>query len=685
MFKKVLKNWSLNDVWLGRAKIISQNKDLVTFDIFDTALTRAVDSPVDIFSEVEKTLNSQGIEAKGFAVARARAEKRARDVAFKNHGFKEITFDEIYSELPAFITISSENAQIARSLELDIEKKFLFAVPDIFELTQYLTKNSIPFAFVSDMYLGKDVITDFLVNSGYAGWQDVIVSCDYRKTKSDGSIWNIEKLAGKNILHIGDNAHSDVLVPQRHSNIQTLLYARARSHLRVLPAISTTSPVNILPFSKQQRLIEIACRDDPSQANTDQQYIYALGESFGALVLGSFILWLKERAQKNNITHLAFCARDGFLMHEAWRIFGDQNITDSYLHVSRKALTLSSSFLFSRSDFLPDNLLNFLTSSNSPLTFKFLFTSIGLDEENFLKKARKNFGSLDKPIKSKRKLKNFLQQNASSVYTILEQNYNNACAYFKQQKIFEHKKMAIVDLGWNGSLQRELAQIGRSIKPTFQIMGFYYGLWNSTSGNRFLAGAMESAFFSEFDHSAERFFQFQGVDITEELHVSAEGTTIGYEQLDDRFQPCLLKQTEQEKQQYEQIVLPFQQGVLDGLRAIKNNGSYKCLSYQDLTIDNARAAYYALFNSPTQGEVRALSKIAHGVAFDHSLTPVIQSILPKNKRQCRRLIRGCNWQMGQLKYWLMLASDKQRRFIRDFSQRRFPQLSPQQLSSLESE
>jgi len=56
MFKKVLKNWSLNDVWLGRAKIISQNKDLVTFDIFDTALTRAVDSPVDIFSEVEKLL-----------------------------------------------------------------------------------------------------------------------------------------------------------------------------------------------------------------------------------------------------------------------------------------------------------------------------------------------------------------------------------------------------------------------------------------------------------------------------------------------------------------------------------------------------------------------------------------------------------------------------------------------------
>jgi len=686
MLKNVLLSWELDDVWLEQAERLAKGKDLVTLDIFDTALTRDVDSPIDIFAKVEFALSDQDVAATGFARARQWAEQKARDAAFKTRGLKEIILDEIYAELPHFLPLSAQQIELARNLELQFERNSLFAVPDIMELTRRLNQNGIPYAFVSDMYLGKDILAPVLEQAGYQNWQALIVSCDYRRTKSDGAIWTIAPLRGQHILHIGDNEHSDVAMPRKHPAIDTLLYARAGSHVRAMDHPTLQRP-HYLPFSRQHRLTQMAWRADPrchQAPDADERRLYALGESFGALICGSFILWLVERARANDITHLAFCARDGYLMREAWQILGDPAIGDSYLHVSRKVLTLSSSFLELESDFMPEHLLNFLSNYQNPPTPKQILANIGLEGEGVLNKARQYFGSLDRPIKDKKKIKQFLQRYPYYLRVAFKHHYENICGYLRQQAIFDHQKLAVVDLGWNGTLQRGLTQIGLSVDKNFQAMGFYYGLWNSASGNRFLAGAMESLFFNEFDPQDIRFFQWQGVDMLEELHSSHEGTTTGYQQIDGRFQP-VVAQNAQEKCQYEKLIAPFQRGVCDALRGLKESGHYKCLSYQDLTVENALAAYHALFISPTRDDMSALANIAHGTTFDHILMPIIKRTHPKDVRQCRCLMRGCNWQMGQLKYWFSQDDDRSRMIIRDFIQNRFSHLTPQQIHSLEKD
>jgi len=260
MLTDVLSNWKLDDAWLAYAKNLALGKELVTLDIFDTALTRDVDSPIDIFAKIEKTLDERGLAAEGYAQARIEAEEKARRQAHNLHGFEEITFEEIHAQLATLLSLPPQHLRLARDLEIQIEAESLFAVPDILNLTRILNKESFPFAFVSDMYLGKDILSGFLKKAGYQGWHSVIVSCDVRKTKFSGSIWNIEPLKSKKILHIGDHPHSDVAMPRQYGQIETLLYDRARSHTRVLNFIT---PPHILPFSKQKRYTEMECRRDP--------------------------------------------------------------------------------------------------------------------------------------------------------------------------------------------------------------------------------------------------------------------------------------------------------------------------------------------------------------------------------------------------------------------------------------
>ena len=49
--------------------------------------------------------------------------------------------------------------------------------------------------------------------------------------------------------------------------------------------------------------------------------------------------------------------------------------------------------------------------------------------------------------------------------------------YFKQEKLFEDSTVAIVDSGWNGSMQRSLRQLMDAEHYQGEIIGFYFGLF----------------------------------------------------------------------------------------------------------------------------------------------------------------------------------------------------------------
>lgn len=71
-----------------------EKAQMISLDVFDTLLCRAVARPTDIFQIVEREF---GIE--GFHKERIRAESRARELSITTSKTAEVSIDQIYLEL----------------------------------------------------------------------------------------------------------------------------------------------------------------------------------------------------------------------------------------------------------------------------------------------------------------------------------------------------------------------------------------------------------------------------------------------------------------------------------------------------------------------------------------------------------------------------------------------------------
>lgn len=676
-FENSLSQWQLDELWLENAILAASGKDLVTLDIFDTALTRNVESPPDIFICIEKRLSAENFGAKGFAIAREKAEQWAREKAFKKSGAQEVTFDEIYQMLFEFKSEYRHFLERAKFLELEIEEASLFSVPDILEFTRRLKEKAIPYGFVSDMYLPELFLKNILEKNGYSDFANLVVSSSVKCTKASGDIWRLPCFKGLKILHIGDNIHSDVVTPKKY-NIDTRGYRRAKTEIRKGRPLEES----VLPFSKARRMSEILLRSNPNIENDETVHaerMYRLGQSFGVLMVGAFTLWLQERTVKNDISHLLFCSRDGYLMQKAWHVMRDENVShikDDYIYVSRKVITMSQEFLASSSENLSSSLIKFLSASTYSTTIKDAIDRLELKDKELYKAAKYRFFSLSKKLRhktNKRKFKDFLNENNSLIYNSLKEHHHNFTSYLKQEKIPEYNNAAIVDMGWGGTMQLGLRKVLRDLNESFSLKGFYYGLWGHATGLRYKTGMMESAFFNDFSSPAEFIKNTQGVDIIEELHSAKEGSVHSFVFLNDRWIPEK-KINPEELQQFDMLIAPFQKGVLDGLQEIVDKGESSVgIRYKDLTIENARAAYDLLFLSPSVEEVSTLGRIGHSVLFDHSSTFVANTTkMPWMNRRAFSILSCGGWKIGLLCHWALQGSRGDKKRIRKMlNNRRF--------------
>jgi len=92
---------------------------VVSFDIFDTLISRLVSDPHDVFALVEREFNHRHPEIRldGFREKRVSAERRAREA----RDFKEVSFEVIYDELSK--TYGVELADRLAEVELDLEHR----------------------------------------------------------------------------------------------------------------------------------------------------------------------------------------------------------------------------------------------------------------------------------------------------------------------------------------------------------------------------------------------------------------------------------------------------------------------------------------------------------------------------------------------------------------------------------
>ena len=178
--------------------------EIISFDVFDTLITRLVSRPIDVFEIVERRAKFIGLDADGFASLRVDAERAAR-----SHILPEVTLDDIYSEL---VIISPRYASLAEKLEcieLQVEKDVCVVRPWGARLYEDARASGAIIVITTDIYLPEYFMNELLSHCGYTGFQQLLVSSCCHATKADGSIYkllleNYDVPADK-VLHIGDN------------------------------------------------------------------------------------------------------------------------------------------------------------------------------------------------------------------------------------------------------------------------------------------------------------------------------------------------------------------------------------------------------------------------------------------------------------------------------------------------
>lgn len=195
-----------NNQEFSEFKKMIEDKKVVSFDIFDTLLLRNVLVPKDIFKILDKEVKEK-YNIDNFYNIRISSESESR--TRKNN--YEVKLDEIYKKISDKIAIPVEDI---RQRELELEKDFICVNPFMYNLFDYCIRQKKKVILISDMYLPKKFIDELLKNCGYSNYDENYVSCEIRKSKYQGDLFEYvkdkKKIDVKDWIHVGDNEYSDI-------------------------------------------------------------------------------------------------------------------------------------------------------------------------------------------------------------------------------------------------------------------------------------------------------------------------------------------------------------------------------------------------------------------------------------------------------------------------------------------
>lgn len=401
--------------------------DVISFDIFDTLVFRAVETPADVFRLMEADTGMIG-----FANMRKTAEQKARLQK------TEICIQDIYEILSAQLCIDP-NEWIER--ELQMEMNVCYANPYLYEVCQQLMKNGKTVAAVSDMYLPLQYMKRLLKKCGYEQIQEIFVSCDEQKTKGSGELqMAVQDRFGHqhSYIHIGDHPAADIDASRKigwdacyYPNITRQGMPYRRSSMRSLAA------------SFYKGLVNGRLHAGIHSQNAYYEYGYAYG---GILAVG-YCQYLKRLVRQEGFDQLLFTARDGYLLH---KIYTDMfpSIDCAYIPFSRFAayqITMEAnwgSFLHQivlpRTKMYPKEKLAHVLKVCDIEYLKEYLQPYGLHEEMY-------FGMAEYKTVEK-----IFAENIHKIRLQYKEQEKAAELYFSHI-IGPHKKICIVDLGWQGT------------------------------------------------------------------------------------------------------------------------------------------------------------------------------------------------------------------------------------------
>lgn len=533
----------------------------VSFDIFDTLLKRDVLHPTDIF----RLVGQQNQDAL-FAQKRIAAERNLR----KDSGKEEITLDEIYD-------ILGEKYKPYKEQELALEKALLYQNPVLRPVYEYCINHGKKIIVVSDMYLPEQFLKDVLYRQGIK-FDFCFISSSYGVKKITGNLFRTMlseiKISPKEVIHIGDSARGDYM-GAHNAVIKSILIPKI---------INRTKWVN-LKNEKQQTAFNVFINN---HLDTSRNLYYQLGYAYFGPVIFGFVRWLHNAVGDRKIF---FFARDGHVVKKVYNALYPDAKTD-YIYLSRRALSVPLLWMHSGWD----EFFRYITVTRF-FTVRILLERLGLDPNKYQRQVQRMQLSLDSILQQKdflqnEKLRLFYQSIRGDIVQNSRNEFDCLAVYFKEKHF--HGRIAVMDIGWNGSMQRYLEELMDTMGISISMEGYYFGMRRKVKNTQVYGYLYEPSKM----HLEPRVSFMQG--LFESFFLSREGSTMRYSIQEGKAVPVLC---EPEYNENDVEFLAFQD-LQNG--AIQFCKEYAKSAAANLTNYTAKEYCYALLRfgtAPTLKEV----------------------------------------------------------------------------------
>ena len=481
--------------------------DVISFDIFDTLITRLIYQPDDLFIII-----GNKIKDNDFLEKRKNAENKAR-VELK----KDVNLDEIYDY---YEKIYNVKANKLKKLEEELEISISIPRKDMLFVFNELKKKNKTIILTSDMYLKKDTILKMLKKCGYDDFNDFYLSNDLNKRKDTKEIWPFlkEKYSGKKIVHIGDNLTSDYNNPKEYkidafkisnpreqfSNIEMSNYVEEFiNNSNIGDSILLGNFVNKILFNSPFSDGEISDIND-------------FGYIFYGPIIDRFLKFICDNCKEDT---LLFLAREGYNL---------QKIYKYYVKINKIPETKNIYFLSSRKATITANIkekedINNLLDNNYVGSLKDYFKQLidyDYNGEDF---------EIELP-KQKKEVYEIVEKYSKEIIKKCKIEKENYLSYIKKTvgKV-NYDNVSIIDLGYSGTIQYQLSKLTNK-----NLKGYY--LTNSKNVKRYFKDSKLNFLFDiNNSHEFEKIYSYS---LILEFFLSApHGQLIRFDKVKNNIEP----------------------------------------------------------------------------------------------------------------------------------------------------
>lgn len=612
----------------------------LSFDVFDTILWRRVPRPADVFGILGSRLRAAGLAPSWMTDAtfrrmRVEAERKAR--ADRGDLGPEVSLFDIWRAMPSGTFDRGLLDKLVKA-EVEVEREFTVVDLDIAGLIDEALRNGVPLILVSDTYFTEEQLAYLLDRPELAGLKDAKVyrSHQHGTDKTNGLfeiVLNELNLSPEQVVHVGDNEVADIEVPVE-IGMRVVHYRRVDQPLAVVLE-REGEPKD--PFgayaphlddqhgdygitSLRAKVLQASGADSESGRDTAWR--------FGAAVLGpvmtGFAEWVAWRAHESG-TRVLWCPmREGELLsalvNNAARVRG-WDVHAKPVWLSRHVTSLAALDRFD-----VDSVHEFIRRSYK-LTVRELLSVLHLRAGEVPGLAAEldsvvDNGDIAERVAIALTETPHLQNRLKATVTAARERM---IRYLRAAGALDEPEMTLVDLGWGGTIQRQLATALKVADIAVKPAGLYLAT-DDRSARAYAAGLRAEGYLAQAGHPADVCGAIvRSPEVLEQCVNALCGSLVGFT---EDGAPVLGRVSESSSQNAERLaaqegMLAFQDLWNTYVRA--SGGAWADLARPQTARDRLANILVSALKAPTPGEAAVFGSWVHEDNFGST---VVTKVVP---------------------------------------------------------